>query len=63
VRGVGDGPTKITPFVRSNSTDYSGSESEPLVDSYRCHREIRETDPADSNPGIEITSLSTTTTT
>ena len=74
VSGVGDGATKVTPFVRSNSTDYSGDETGLLFSDYKGHTDIFDTDPDDSNPwtttkldnaefGIEITSLSTTTTT
>jgi hypothetical protein len=74
VSGVGDGPTKITPFVRSNSTDYSSSNEYLVVPDYYGRTDVYETDPDDSNPwttskldnaefGIEITSLSTTTTT
>ncbi len=60
------GTRKITPIIRSNSTDYSGTEGAALPSDYIYEHEIFETDPDDSNPwtqtkleaaefGLEIT--------
>jgi hypothetical protein len=60
------GTKKITPIVRSNSTDYTGTETELITADYLFESEIWETDPDDSNPwdqtkleaaefGLEIT--------
>jgi len=60
------GTRKITPLIRSNSTDYSGTETDAIAANYNFEYEIWETDPDDSNPwtqtkleaaefGLEIT--------
>jgi hypothetical protein len=60
------GTRKITPIIRSNSTDYQGTETEDITADYLFESEIFETDPDDSNPwtqtkleaaefGLEIT--------
>ncbi len=60
------GTRKITPICRSNSIDYSGSESGVLGASYAYELQCWDTDPNDSNPwtqakleaaefGLEIT--------
>ena len=43
------GTRKITPIIRSNSTDYSGTETEAITSDYLWESEIFETDPDDSN--------------
>ena len=43
------GTRKITPLIRSNSTDYSGTESIAISAAYLFESEIWETDPDDSN--------------
>ncbi len=43
------GSRKITPFIRSNSTDYSGTETGVITADYVFEHEIWETDPDDSN--------------
>jgi len=43
------GTRKITPIIRSNSTDYSGTETEAIAANYQFENEIWETDPDDSN--------------
>ena len=66
VRDDAAGSRKITPIIRSNSTDYSGTETEQIAANYKVFYEIWETDPDDSNPwtqtkleaaefGLEIT--------
>lgn len=42
------GTRKITPIVRSNSTDYSGTETDAIAANYVFESEIFETDPDDS---------------
>jgi len=42
------GTRKITPIIRSNSTDYSGTETDVIPDEYKFESEIWETDPDDS---------------
>ena len=42
------GARKITPIIRSNSTDYQGTESNALVEDYAFESEIFEDDPDDS---------------
>jgi len=60
------GDRKITPLIRSNGTDYQGTETELITAEYLFESEIFETDPDDSNPwtqtkleaaefGLEIT--------
>jgi len=60
------GSRKITPFIRSNSTDYLGTESDVITSEYLFESDVWETDPDDSNPwtqtkleaaefGLEIT--------
>jgi len=60
------GTRQITPLIRSNSTDYLGTETENITADYLFESEIWETDPDDSNPwtqtkleaaefGLEIT--------
>jgi hypothetical protein len=60
------GSRKITPIIRSNGTDYSGTETVDITSDYLFEHEIWETDPDDSNPwtqtkleaaefGLEIT--------
>lgn len=60
------GTRKIKPIIRSNSTDYQGTETEAIGAGYLFESEIFETDPDDSNPwtqtkleaaefGLEIT--------
>lgn len=60
------GTRKITPLIRSNGTDYSGTETPAISANYVFESEIFETDPDDSNPwtqtkleaaefGLEIT--------
>jgi len=60
------GSRKITPLIRSNGTDYSGTESDAITSEYLFESEVWETDPDDSNPwtqtkleaaefGLEIT--------
>lgn len=60
------GTRKITPLIRSNSTNYSGTETSEITADYLFENEIWETDPDDSNPwtqtkleaaefGLEIT--------
>ena len=43
------GTRKITPLIRSNSTDYSGTETENITADYLFESEVWETDPDDSN--------------
>jgi len=43
------GIRKITPIVRSNGTDYSGTETEAIQSEYVWESEIFEDDPDDSN--------------
>jgi hypothetical protein len=43
------GTRKITPLIRSNSTDYSGTETGAIPADYRFESEIFETDPDDSS--------------
>jgi len=42
------GTRKITPIIRSNSTDYSGTETETIAANYQFENEIWETDPDDA---------------
>lgn len=60
------GTRKITPLIRSNGSDYSGTETAEITADYKFESEIFETDPDDSNPwtqtkleaaefGLEIT--------
>jgi hypothetical protein len=42
------GTRKITPIIRSNGTDYSGTESDEITADYLFESEIWETDPDDS---------------
>lgn len=60
------GTRNITPLIRSNSTDYLGTETGAIAANYYFESEIWETDPDDSNPwtqtkleaaefGLEIT--------
>jgi hypothetical protein len=60
------GTRKITPLIRSNSTNYSGTETDQIPADYNFESEIFEDDPDDSNPwtqtkleaaefGLEIT--------
>jgi hypothetical protein len=60
------GTRKIKPVIRSNSTNYQGTETEDITADYLFESEIFETDPDDSNPwtqtkleaaefGLEIT--------
>jgi hypothetical protein len=70
-----DGATaKVKNLVRSNSVDYNSTEEKTLSESYAILTSILDTDPGDSNPwtqakieaaefGVEVTALSTTTTT
>ena len=43
------GTRKITPLIRSNGTDYSGTETDVITAEYLFESEIFETDPDDSN--------------
>lgn len=43
------GSRKITPIIRSNSTDYSGTETDAISATYSIEHEIWELDPDDSN--------------
>jgi hypothetical protein len=43
------GTRKITPLIRSNSTNYSGTETDNISAEYKFEHEIWETDPDDSN--------------
>jgi hypothetical protein len=43
------GTRKITPLIRSNSTDYSGTETGAIPADYKFESEIFETDPDDSS--------------
>ena len=43
------GSRKITPLIRSNSTDYYGTETDFIPESYKFESEIFEDDPDDSN--------------
>jgi hypothetical protein len=43
------GTRKITPLIRSNSTDYTGTETGGITADYLFEHEIFETDPDDSN--------------
>lgn len=43
------GTRKITPLIRSNSIDYSGTETAVITSDYKFESEIWETDPDDSN--------------
>ena len=43
------GTRKITPLIRSNSTDYSGTETDTIAADYNFESEIWELDPDDSN--------------
>jgi hypothetical protein len=60
------GTRKITPLIRSNSTDYQGTETDIITADYKFESEVFEDDPDDSNPwtqtkleaaefGLEIT--------
>lgn len=60
------GSRKITNFIRSNGTDYSGTESDQLTADYKFEHDCWDDDPDDSNPwtqtkleaaefGLEIT--------
>jgi hypothetical protein len=42
------GTRKITPIIRSNGTDYSGTETEAIAANYIFYSDIWETDPDDS---------------
>jgi len=43
------GTRKITPLIRSNSTNYSGTETDEITAEYLFESKIWETDPDDSN--------------
>ena len=43
------GTRKITPLIRSNGTDYLGTETEEITAEYKFESEIWETDPDDSS--------------
>jgi hypothetical protein len=43
------GTRKITPLIRSNSTNYSGTETDNISQDYIFYTEVWETDPDDSN--------------
>lgn len=43
------GTRQITPIIRSNSTDYSGTETDNISADFKVYHEIWETDPDDSN--------------
>jgi hypothetical protein len=43
------GTRKITPLIRSNSTNYSGTETDNISANYIFYTEVWETDPDDSN--------------
>jgi hypothetical protein len=43
------GTRKITPLIRSNSTDYQGTETDVITSEFKFESEIFETDPDDSN--------------
>jgi hypothetical protein len=60
------GTRKITPFIRSNGTDYDGTETAEITSDYKFEHECWDDDPDDSNPwtqtkleaaefGLEIT--------
>lgn len=49
IRDDAAGSRKITPIIRSNLTDYSGTETDQIPANYKVFHEVWETDPDDSN--------------
>jgi hypothetical protein len=48
------GTRKITPLIRSNGADYSGTETDQIPSTYQIEHEIWETDPDDSGAWDQI---------